>query len=226
MGDLKGVIIPIITPLIEGSFDVESFYNLSSGLIESGVDGIFILGTTGEFHRFNYESRAEIIECTVPLLSRKTIVVAGTTGNNLEETVDLTEVACKAGAHAAVIAPMFGKTGLNPLEYMAELSEETEIPLILYNNPGITEGRNMPIGDVCRLSKNNKIVAIKDSSGVLPYFRMLTLAAGKLSLFQGDEASLAKNIYLANGIVPGTGNVNPRLVVDIFNHSSRKILSP
>ena len=156
---VEGVIPPIITPYFNGEFDARSFKKVADNMIEHGVDGLFVLGYNGEFDRISLEEKRNIINIVTRNYAGRTMLFVGTTGNNLDETIELSSFVSKQdGITALVVAPEYGNFNQESY-YMDELLANTDgkTKFVLYNNPGITNGRDIPLEDIAFQRKNPRI---------------------------------------------------------------------
>ena len=104
--DLHGVVVPMVTPLTSrGEIDQDGVSRLISFLIEGGVHGIFVLGSTGEFISLPWERHQELIACAVRAVRGRVPVCAGVSSNCLEEVSRRTVAAAELGADLGVVLP-------------------------------------------------------------------------------------------------------------------------
>lgn len=88
--NLKGIVPPMITPLLDiDTLDVRGMECLIEHILEGGVSGLFILGTTGEFSSLSYRLRYELIERTCKQVAGRVPVLVGITDTSLVESVNL-----------------------------------------------------------------------------------------------------------------------------------------
>lgn len=218
-----GIVPPMITPLTErDTLDVAGLERLVERLVDGGVSGIFILGTTGEAPSLSYRLRRELILRTCDLVKGRVPVLVGITDTSLVESAALAQEAERMGADALVTsAPYYFPAGQPELkEYIEPLVEELPLPLMLYNMPALTKVSFSP--EVVEWAMDcEKIVGLKDSSGDLTYFRKMQYLAAKKrpdwSLLVGPEEILAETVLLGgHGGVNGGANLNPKLYVDLY----------
>ena len=135
----------------------------------SGVHGIFVLGTTGEFYALDEREKQEVIAAAVAHVAGASPVYAGTGAETTREVVRLTKMAEKEGADGvSVITPYFIKpTQAEMLDHFRRVAESTTLPVVLYNNPATCGGLSIEPDTVARLAEVPNIVGIKDSSGDL-----------------------------------------------------------
>lgn len=86
----KGIIPPVITPFdSKGYFDATSMKKLIDFLINSGVDGLFFLGSSGEFAQLSTSERKEIAEFVINYVNKRKPVLIGTGSTNTKEVIEL-----------------------------------------------------------------------------------------------------------------------------------------
>jgi dihydrodipicolinate synthase/N-acetylneuraminate lyase len=221
--NMRGVITPLVTPL-KGmdTLDIGGLERLVAHVLEGGISGIFVLGTTGEFSGLSYRLRYELVERVCRQVSGRVPVLAGITDTSIKESLNFAEKAAKAGADALVAAPPYYYPTGQPelIEYFGNLIREISLPLFLYNMPLHTKTILEP-GTVQLIASDEKVVGLKDSSANMVYFRLLQYAMKDhpgFKLFVGPEEILADAVALgADGGVNGGSNLFPRLYVDLYN---------
>ena len=227
---LSGIIPPMITPLLgTDKLDTVGVKNLVEHLIKGGVNGIFILGTTGETQHLSIRLREELIRETCKAVNGRLPVLVGITDTSMSESLYLANVAAECKANALVAAPPYyfalGQPEL--YEYYQALSEKCPLPLYLYNMPSHTKVMIEP-ATVKRISDLPNIVGLKDSSANGVYFHTLLHIMkdnADFSLFVGPEEMMASVVLMgANGGVTGGANLYPELFVSLYNAAAAKDL--
>jgi 4-hydroxy-tetrahydrodipicolinate synthase len=218
----KGIIPAVITPLTgEGKFNKKAFRKLLNYLIEGGVHGLFVVGTTGEFYGLTPEEKREIFSIAVEETKGKIPVYAGTNGITTRETLMLTRIAeeCKVDA-VSILTPMFVAPSQDQLmKHYRTIAESTSLPVILYNNPPKTSVSLAP-STVAILAEIPNIAGIKDSSGdmtVTAEYIRLTRNNESFSVLMGRDTLIYGALcYGATGSIAACANVAPRLCADIY----------
>lgn len=217
-----GIIPPLVTPLCDrDKLDHAGLERLVEHVLEGGVSGLFILGTTGEAPSLGYRLRRELTECVCRLTAGRVPVLVGITDTAFVESVDVARSAADSGAAAVVLStPYYFPAGQTELtRYVRNLSAQLPLPLVLYNMPSLTKVW-FEIDTLERLTDIEQIVGIKDSSGDLAYFERLQSLRERRpdwSLMIGPEHLLAESVRLGgDGGVAGGANVLPRLFVDCY----------
>lgn len=218
-----GILPAVVTPLTsEGAFNEKAMRKLINYLIDGGVHGLFITGTTGEFYGLTPEEKREIFEVTLDETKGRVPVYAGTNGITTRESVMLTQLAEDCGIDAvSILTPMFiTPTQEQLLEHYKTIATNTSLPVLLYNNPPKT-GVNLAAPTVAKLAEVPNIVSIKDSSGDLTltaeYIR-LTKGIENFNVLMGRDTLIYGALcYGAAGSIASCANVAPRLCADIYD---------
>ena len=216
----KGIIPPMITPLDKDeNVDKKGIKRVVNYLIEGGVHGLFSLGSTGEWYGLDFNQKREILETVMEVTNKRLPVYAGTGAITTKETLLLTKLATEIGVDAlSVITPVFISPNERELfNHYQQVASITNLPILLYNNPGRT-GINLSVDLVVKLGKIDNIVGIKDSSGDMTqgaeYIRRtdddFSVLAGRDTLIYGLLA------YGAKGAIAATANIVPQIVVKIY----------
>lgn len=211
----------MVTPLLENKeLDITGLKKLIHHLINGGVHGIFILGTTGEGPSLSYEVRKQLISETCKIVNKKVPVLVGITDTSFEGTMEIADHAKKVGADALVVAPpyYFPIAQEEMMDYLESLVPKLTLPLMLYNMPSCTK-LHLSI-DVVKRAKELGAIGIKDSSGDLNYLYMLMdefKNDPSFSIIAGTELFLPETIMNGgHGSVAGGANFFPRLFVDLY----------
>lgn len=212
----RGIIPPLITPLSGAdALDETGLERLIDHLCNGGVNGLFILGTTGEAPSLSHRLRRRMIELTCTFTKGRLPVLVGITDTAFIESVELANHAAKCGADAVVVAPPYYLPPGQPelLEYLKALIAELPLPCMLYNMPPLTK---VEIGTevVEQLLDHDGIVGLKDSSGDMSYFHRienLAHSTGNWSVLMGPELLMMDSVLSGgDGGVTGGANLFPR----------------
>ena len=221
---LKGIIPPVITPLLDyEKFDIHGLENLIEHLISGGVHGVFILGTNGEAPSLSYKLRKEFIKRTCELVNHRVPVLVGISDTSFAGSLDISDYSMKQGADAVVVAPpyYFPVSQEELVDYFEDLSARLNLPFLLYNMPSHTK---VHLGvDTVKMVKEMGAQGIKDSSGDMFYMYSLIdefKDSPDFSIFTGTELFLPETImYGGHGAVAGGANMFPDLFVRLYEAS-------
>ena len=223
-----GIVPPLVTPFKnDGSLDTASLYRIIDHIISNGVNGLFILGTTGEAPSLSHSLRKELISATCNYVKQRIPVLVGITDTSLGESAALADHAMHCGATAVVVSPpfYFPIRQEELLEYIQKLASLVNLPIYLYNMPNCTKTA-YEINTLKQLTSISNIAGIKDSSGNMIYFKQL-LQLKQIrpdwSIFIGPEELLAEAVFNgADGGVTGGANLFPDLYVNLYNAAAKR----
>lgn len=218
-----GVIPPTLTPYSEnGSIDFDSLRRLIDAQLDGGVDGLFVLGSSGEAAFLTDAQRSSVLQAAVQAVGNRVPVFAGVNDMTLSRVIGQIRLAEDAGAAAVVAtAPFYALPSPSEVEsHFRALADETTLPIFAYDVP-VRAHHKLDIDMLIRLGLDGVIAGVKDSSGDDVAFRRLIAAnhsAGKpLALFTGHEVVVDGALLAgADGVVPGLGNVDPGGYVRMF----------
>jgi 4-hydroxy-tetrahydrodipicolinate synthase len=224
--EIRGIIPPVATPMqANEDLDLPRLKWFIDHLLGNGVHGIFVLGTNSEFYAMDEREKQEVIATAVAHVRGRAPVFAGTGAESTREAVRLTRMAEKEGVQGvSVITPYFVSPSQQEIcDHYRRIAESTSLPVVLYNNPATCGGVKIEVDTVARLAEIPNILGIKDSSGDLQntneYMRVVP---ARFSVLQGRDTLIFQAlIFGAQGAVPATANVAPRLVVDIYEACQR-----
>ena len=223
----RGIYCPNVVPLDDsGLIDEPALRGYVGWLIARGVHGLYPNGSTGEFTRFTPEERRRIIEIVIDETQGRVPVLAGAAEANTAETLSACDHYAKLGADAvAIVSPFYYP--LSPegvYAYFDEIGRNTPIDVTLYNIPMFASP--IDLDTVRRLSDTHaRIVAIKDSSGDVPFMRAMIDAIRPqrpdFSFMTGWDACLLEMLELGcDGGTNATSGVAPELTRRLFELAS------
>src|SRR5712691_201976 len=191
MKKLEGILAPMATALSQDEkIDVKTTRTLVDFLIDGGIDGLFPLGTSGEFALFDREERKTVVETVVDQTNGRVPVLAGVSDPSLENVLAFAKDAEDAGADAIVATPpYYYTTGENGLfVHFETIARKSSLPLILYNIPEWTH-LFVPTSVVQRLAEKQLIVGMKYTEyNLLNLLRFLKVAGKRIAIFTGSDA--------------------------------------
>ena len=219
----RGIITPMVTPLLnDETIDITGLTCLIEHLVEGGVHGIFLLGTTGEGPSLSYKMKHELIERTCQIANNRVPVLVCISDSSPSESIALAKFSEKNNVAAVVAAPpfYFGINKQELIQYYQKLADKLPLPLFIYNIPSQTKVM-VDVSTVQTLSSHPNIIGIKDSSGNAPHFNMLLSqlqAYESFSVFVGPDEMLSTTVLMGgHGGVNSGSNLYPKLFVDLYN---------
>jgi len=218
---VRGIITALVTPFTSrGEVDEDSLREIVLFQLKSGVNGLFVNGTTGLGPVMNPDQRKRVAEITVQETKRRIPVIVQVGGVDPEVCLNLATHAEKIGSDAvASVTPFYYQPGEEALiEHYRKLSEATNLPIFVYNIPRNT-GNNVDASLLLRLSKVPRVIGIKDSSRdfsqLLDY---LHVVPDGFNVVNGtDSYQFSAFCAGVQAGVSATANVIPELFVEMYN---------
>lgn len=221
MNKIQGIVPPMVTPLLDSkTLDEKGAAKIIDRMIDAGVAGIFVLGTTGESQSIPMKLRFDFVALASKLIAGRVPLLVGVTETSLEDSLALAEHACKCGAAAVVAAApyYFPANQKELIGWYTALADASPLPVFLYNMPSkVKVFLNVPT--VVELSRHPNIVGVKDSSGNQSYFQSLLyhFAGSDFAVYMGpEEQMIAAVLCGGDGGVSGGANLFPELFVKAY----------
>ncbi|HKN15174.1 MAG TPA: 4-hydroxy-tetrahydrodipicolinate synthase [Candidatus Binatus sp.] len=214
----KGALTALATPFRDGEVDAPALRDLIEWQIQSGIDGLFPCGSTGESATLTHAEHDNVVRLTIEQARKRVPVLAGTGSNSTAEAIRLTTAAREMGADGAVLlSPYYNKPTQDGIfRHYKMIAASVDLPLFVYNIPGRTASNIAP-ETFARLSEIKSIVGIKEASGSMDQTSdILKLCGDRLAIFSGDDALTVPLIALgAKGVMSTCSNVVPREMHDL-----------
>lgn len=208
-----GMATALITPMTKTGIDYEALGRFIDFQIESGINALVVMGTTGENATIEYDDQREVIRYTVERVAGRVPVIAGTGTNNTTHVLENTQNACEVGADAVlVVTPYYNKATQNGLvQFFTTIADASQVPVILYNVPGRT-GVNLLPKTVAILAEHPNIVGIKEATGnVAQMIEIQTLCGDKIDIYSGEDALTVPMMAMGTaGTISVLSNVLPK----------------
>ena len=169
MKKLGRLITAMVTPFNEkGDVDYEQAKRLALALLNSGSDGLVVVGTTGESPTLIREEECRLFPEVKSAVVGRGTVIAGTGSNSTAEALRATKEAERIGVDACLlVVPYYNKPTQEGLyQHFKTIAQSTSLPCILYNVPARTV-TNLAADTVIKLSQIENIIGVKEASGNL-----------------------------------------------------------
>lgn len=208
-----GAFTALVTPFKNGEIDEEAYRNFIEWQIEQGIDGLVPCGTTGEAATLTHAEQGKVISICVDQVKGRVPVIAGAGSNNTKEAINLTLMAKKAGADAALqITPYYNKpTTQGLIRHYQAISQESSLPIILYNVPGRT-GLNVLPENLAKIIKAvPDVKGVKEATGSMRQATDIVEYCGQdFLLFSGDDFTALPLLAVGGcGVISVTANIMP-----------------
>lgn len=185
-------------------------------LLEAGVDGVVLLGTSGEGMALDPPRRSTALRASRS--SGDATIVVGCAGNSTRDVIEAVTAAADDGADAALVPPPYyytlPETAIQ--DFYGSISERSPLPLLLYHIPQLTKNQ-LSIEGMRQLAENPAVIGVKDSSGdALFHLRLLEHQNEHFTVMQG----LAPLLFLsytsgARGATTPISAIFPHLELDL-----------
>lgn len=219
----EGVYPAMVTPFDnKGNINESALRGLVDWLIKEGVDGLFPLGSSGEFIHLTFEEKIKVMEVVVDEARDRVPVLPSVTESNASKCIELAKKAKEVGCSGVVIAPPYYFPISQDMlqEHYIQIAQAIyDLPIILYNIP--TFSTPISYDSVERLSILENVVALKDSSGsmvdLLNFMDKVRLRGEDINILVGREEMLYSGLMVgAKGTMSATAGVIPELMVNIY----------
>lgn len=222
MPRFAGVITPVITPLNPDlTVDFDGLRSVLDLQISAGVDGIFVLGSSGEAIYLDDRDRDAVLRAAVKHVAGRVPVLVGALAPSPRRVIEQIRWIENYPVDAVVVtAPFYANVSDDEVVRHFEIvSDATGLPVLAYNIPG-NVGRAISVEAFSALLRKKTICGLKDSSGAIDGFGRLLASTSEwptASLMSGADRLADDALRLgADGLVPGLANVRPDLFVEIM----------
>ena len=215
----EGIYTPIITPYDgKGSINFDAIEAIIEDLITSGIHGLVIAGTTGEYYAQDVDERLEVMKVCKDIINGRLPYIVGTGAIRTEDSVFYAEQAAKIGADGILVAtpPYALPTERENALHALAIDRAANLPIMLYNYPG-RMGSMMGEEYLDRVGRSSNFCAIKESSGDINRLHLLARDYPHIQLCCGmDDQALEFFAWGASGWVCAGSNFAPEAHVALY----------
>lgn len=215
--DLRGVLVPAVTPFdpVTGDVDVVGMRANLRAWLRHPVRGVVVGGSTGEAVLLDEEERRTLLGAARGVVSADRLLVAGTGAESTRTTVRLCRMAAEAGADAVLVhPPAFYRGAMTPealARHYREVADRSPVPVIVYQVPLRLSTLDLPTGLLAELSSHGNVVGVKDSRGSLELVGELAKACHPdFQILVGNGAAIYGSLEVgAVGGILAVANLDP-----------------
>ncbi len=214
---LRGTITPLVTPVTDGGeLDEPALERLIEVQLKANVDGVFVLGTTGEGTSVPRPWRVRMVQRAVSQVQRRALVYAGIADTSLADAIAAANEYFRIGADVVVAPPpvYFPIDGRELLAWYTKLLDSVDGPVVIYNIPATTRV-SIPLDLFGSLIGHPRLAGVKDSeNNALRHEQLLDKFGGQpdFSILIGIGSLMLHGLKLgADGIVPSVANLIPEV---------------
>lgn len=217
-GFLRGAATAMITPFTEDGVDFESFEEMINYQLAGGIDGLVVLGTTGEPATMSETEREETIRKAVSVNAGRAKLIVGVGSNCTKHAIASAQRAEALGADGLLaVTPYYNKcTQAGAYAYYRAIAESVNIPVIAYNVPSRT-GFNLLPETAERLCSIPNMAGIKEASGNMAQaVETMRRIRGKMDLYSGEDAlNLPLLCIGGTAVISVVSNLAPKTVKEL-----------
>lgn len=221
MKTIGRLLTAMATPFDENDeVDYEQAKKLAVALLDSGSDGVVVVGTTGESPTLTHEEDVKLFAAIKEAVGNKGAVIAGTGSNSTAETLMKTAQAEQIGVDACLlVVPYYNKPTQEGLyQHFKKVAESTSLPCILYNIPGRT-GVNLTADTTIELSKIDNITGTKEASGdLIQIARIITHSKEDFLVYSGNDSDTLPILSIGGyGVISVASHLAGRQMKEMIN---------
>lgn len=227
---IQGIIPALVTPFNNDdtySLNLEAVPVIMQPMIDAGVGGFFICGSTGEVLTLTPEERKAMAERVMEVrngqpLEKQIPIIVHVGATNIEQAVELARHAESIGAQAVGTLPPLDRDGStvdSDVAYYKAVGAASGLPLYVYWRSDMNKGSIRPQDFLDKMADVPTFAGIKF---VDPNFHIMQsmkrLSGGKLNCLTGpDEMFLGGLVLGSDGAIGSTYNIMPNLFVGVYN---------
>lgn len=216
MSDFRGIWVALVTPFRAGEIDFAALRVLVSKLLDDGVSGFVVCGSTGEAAALSRDEQLAVLDAVLQWVPQQQVIM-GLAGNNLRELLAFQkEIQLRSPAGLLVPAPNYIRPSQRGLEeFFRTVADAASVPLVLYDIPYRT-GVRFERETLRRIVRHPRIVAIKDCGGD-PETTMMLIADGDVAVLSGEDMQIFGNLCLGGaGAISASAHIRADLYVLMY----------
>lgn len=210
---LSGCFSAIPTPFTEDGIDETTMARHAEWMVDHGVDGIVVVGTTGESATMSNDEKIRAMNIVTDAVGDRATVIGGAGNNCTSESLEFVDRVVHETRVSAImsVVPYYTKPPQEGvIAHFLAIANQSSLPVIIYNVPGRV-GVDMRPETMITLAQHENIVGIKEASGNIHVAGILTSELGdSVSLLSGDDGTAMAFIALGgHGVISVASNVAP-----------------
>ncbi len=230
MRELGRLLTAMVTPFTEDfEVDYEQAKKLARALLDSGSDGVVVVGTTGESPTMLRQEEMRLFAEIKEAIGDRGTIVAGTGSNSTAEAVAATKEAEKIGVDACLlVVPYYNKPSQEGLyQHFKTIAQSTSLPCILYNVPSRTV-TSLAAETTVRLSQIDNIIGVKEASGNMEQVaKIITNARDGFLVWSGNDSDTFPIMALGGyGVISVASHLVGKQIKEMINHLVNGQLAP
>lgn len=217
---LEGIVPPMVTPFKETEEVDEGALRREVGyLLDAGVHGITVCGSTGEGYAMTSEEIALVTAIAKEEVGNRVPIITGVITDSAWMALKHGRAAKEAGADALMVTPVhyvFQPTEEGTLDYYRRIGEALNLPIVIYN---VIPWANISAKLAVRLIKLRHVQGIKQSGGDIHGLTDMIRAVGdRVPVLTAIDDMLFPSFLLgARGAIAAICTIAPQLCVELWH---------
>lgn len=216
MSNFRGIWVALVTPFRDGVVDYPALQALVSHLLEQGVTGLVVCGTTGEAAALSQDEQLEVLDAVLQWIPPQQVIM-GLAGNNQRELLAcLEDIQRRPVAGVLVPAPYYIRPSQAALEvFFRTVADAARVPVVLYDIPYRT-GVRIERETLRRIVRHPNILAIKDCAGDLET-TLAFIGDGEVQVLTGEDLQIFTHLCLGGaGAISASAHVRADLYMQMY----------
>lgn len=195
MSTFSGIWVPLVTPFKQGEIDFPALTGLCHHVMQQGIDGVVVCGTTGEAPMLSKEEQLQVLDAVLQVVPASQVMM-GLSGTHMPSVLAmLAAITQRDVAGILLPAPYYIRPSQAALEaWFTDIANRSHIPIIVYNVP-YRSGIHLELQTLRNLAKHPRIVAIKDCGGSNDLTYSL-IADGELDVLCGEDGQILSTLCM------------------------------
>lgn len=218
--EYHGVYAALVTPYTsDNKVNYDELQRLVHFLIEKGIDGFYVDGSTAETFLLSNEERKGILEAVVDANAGKKKVICHVGAISTDSAVEFAQHAEKIGANAvSAISPFYYKfSDAEIIRYYDDIMNSTSLPMFIYNFPNFS-GFSLSEDILCKMETHKNLAGVKFTSSDMFLLERIKTNHPNLVVWNGYDEMLAAGLSMgADGGIGSTYNCMPCLIHKIYD---------
>ena len=203
-----------------GNLDEDATATHWEWLLQQGVDGLVIAGTSGEFIAMENQEKRRLFRLAQQVVKQRVPLIYGAGHYATKLTIELCEDAVRCGADAVILILPYYQKPSKPavIQHYRDIRTACPLPIMLYNNPGNSASPDLNPREVAQLVDEDILHMVKSTyETVVPIHDLSFLVGDRMAIFYGSflaayEACCAG----AHGWISGILNVCPKAAKEML----------
>ncbi len=221
MKKLGRLLTAMVTPFNEeGAVDYEQAKKLALALLNSGSEGLVLVGSTGESPTLIRKEELRLFREVKSIAGERGAIIAGTGSNSTAEAMEATKEAERIGVDACLlVVPYYNKPTQEGLyKHFKAIAQSTSLPCILYNVPSRTV-TSLSADTTIKLSQIDNIIGVKEASGNLEQIsRIISNTRDDFLVWSGNDSDTLPILALGGyGVISVASHLVGNQISEMIN---------